>query len=64
MVFSTREQGKTITRSSVERAFETTIEIQQAEGCVSGPKKIGGFGASYLYVIFLKWEIIKESSLF
>lgn len=64
LVFSTREKGKTVTRSSVERAFETAIEIQQAEGYVSGPKKIGGFGASYLYAIFLKWGVIKESSLF
>ena len=63
LVFSTREQGKTVTRSSVERAFETAIEIQQAEGYVSGPKKIGGFGASYLYAIFLKWGVIKDSSL-
>ena len=46
LVFSTREQGKTIIRSSVERAFETAIEIQQTEGYVSGPKKIGGFGFS------------------
>lgn len=62
LVFSTREQGKTVTRSSVERAFETAIEIQQAEGYVSGPKKIGGFGASYLYAIFLKWGVIKGAS--
>ena len=64
LVFSTREKEKTVTRSSVERAFETALEIQQGEGYVSGPKKIGGFGASYLYAIFLKWGVIKESSLF
>lgn len=64
LVFSTREKGKTVTRSSVERAFETALEIQQGEGYVSGPKKIGGFGASYLYAIFLKWGVIKDSSLF
>lgn len=64
LVFSTREKGKTVTRSSVERAFETALEIQKGEGYVSGPKKIGGFGASYLYAIFLKWGVIKDSSLF
>lgn len=64
LVFSTREKGKTVTRSSVERAFETALEIQQGEGYVSGPKKIGGFGASYLYAIFLKWGVIKDSPLF
>lgn len=58
ILFSTREQGKTVTRSSVELAMKNALEIQKKDGCVSGPKKIGGFGSSYLYAVFLKWGII------
>ncbi len=62
LIFSTREKGKTITKSSVERAFEKAIAIQSEYGFVPGPKKLGTFGASYLYAIFLKWGIIKKCS--
>ena len=60
LVISSREAGKTITRSSVELAFEKAIEEQMSEGYVSGPKKLGGFGSSYLYAIFPKWDLIKN----
>ncbi|MBQ9360176.1 MAG: hypothetical protein IJT96_03985 [Lachnospiraceae bacterium] len=58
--FSTREQGKTVTRSSVELALAKGIELMGTYGCVSGPKKLGGFGASYLYAMFLEWGLIKK----
>ena len=61
MIISSREAGKTITRSSVELAFGKAIGEQKKAGFVSGPKKLGGFGSSYLYAIFLKWGIIASS---
>lgn len=64
ILFSTREQGKTVTKSSVGRALETALEIQQKEGCVSGSKKLGTFGSSYLYAMFLKWGLITDKSPF
>lgn len=64
LVFSTREQGKTVTKSSVERAFEKALKIQRDEGCVSGSKRLGTFGSSYLYAMFLKWGLITDKSPF
>ena len=58
--FSTREQGKTVTRSSVELALSKGMELMESAGCVSGPKKLGVFGASYLYAMFLEWGLIKK----
>ncbi len=64
ILFSTRTQGKSVTKSSVERALEAGLKIQQVEGCVSGSKKLGTFGSSYLYAMFLKWGLITDKSLF
>jgi hypothetical protein len=44
---------KSITRATVMIAFHRALEVQAQEGCVSGPKKLGTFGASYLYPVFL-----------
>ena len=64
LVLSTREQGKTITRSSVELALSRYLEVQEERGCVKGPKSAGQiFGASYLYVVFLKFGVISSSDL-
>lgn len=35
-------------------------QIQQEQGCVSGPKKLGSFGASFLYPIFLRIGFITK----
>lgn len=64
ILFSTRGQGKTVTKSSVERALDVGLKIQQEEGCVSGSKKLGTFGSSYLYAMFLKWGLITDKSSF
>lgn len=48
---------KSITKASVVRAFENLV---QQGGKIQGPKKLGTFGASYLYPIFIKLELIKE----
>lgn len=51
---------KTITRATINLAFHKAVKLQQTEGCVSGPKKIGGFGASYLYPLFLRLGVIRR----
>ena len=48
---------KTITRSTVLMAYQKALEVQKSEGKVTGPKKLGVFGASYLYPIFLQLGI-------
>ena len=54
---------KTITRNTVLLAYQKALEVQASDGCVSGPKKLGVFGASYLYPVFLSLGICtKESS--
>lgn len=47
---------KTITRSSVDMALQKALELK----VVSGPKKLGVFGASYLYPLFLFFGIMKS----
>ncbi len=49
---------KSITRSSIEMAYKKAIEM---EGRVSGPKKLGVFGASYLYPVFIRLGVIVET---
>ena len=46
-----------ITRATVNMAFHAALEL---DGNVSGPKKLGTFGASYLYSIFVRFGIIKN----
>ena len=62
LIISTREAGKTVTRSSVELALERFLEVQKECGYVKGPKAAGQiFGGSYLYSVFLAWGVIKCS---
>lgn len=46
---------KSITRSTVNMAFRRVLQMN---GEVSGPKKIGTFGASYIYAMFLRFGLI------
>lgn len=55
-MFVTRKD-KSITRATVVMSFKKALEL---EGCVKGPKKLGTFGASYLYPVFQRIGIIKE----
>ena len=55
-----KENSKSITRSSVAVAFEEAIRLMEEVGYVAGPKKLKAFGASYLYAIFVRFEIICE----
>lgn len=51
-------KDKSITRSTIDLAFEKALQVQEKEGGVAGPKKLGCFGASYLYPIFLEIGVI------
>ena len=65
LIISTRERGKSITRSSVELALSRYLAVQEAEGMVRGPKSAGQvFGASYLYSVFVRWGVIKSAPSF
>ena len=46
-------KAKSVTKATVMKAFHQARTIQELEGGVSGPKKLGTFGASYLYPVFL-----------
>lgn len=52
-------KDKSITRATVLLAYHKALEIQAAGMKVTGPKKLGTFGASYLYPIFQSLHIIK-----
>lgn len=64
LVISRKEQSKTITRSTINMAFENAVAVQKEEGCVKGPKRLKVFGASYLYAIFVSWGIIKRGETY
>ena len=55
-MFVTRKD-KSITRASVMAAFGKALELGRV---VTGPKKLGTFGASYLYPVFQKIGVIKN----
>ena len=52
-IFFSRKE-KSVTRATVLKAFSQARQIQKDEGCVSGPKMLGTFGASYLYPVFIR----------
>lgn len=51
-------KSKSVTQATVFMAFRKAMEL---EGIVAGPKKLGTFGASYLYPIFERLGVIKKS---
>ena len=53
-----KESSKSITRSMVELAYKNGVELMKTEGTVTGPKKLGTFGASYLYPMFIRFGVI------
>lgn len=54
---------KTITKSTIFMAFYKAVELQKHQGYISGPKQIGGFGASYLYPMFLRFGMIRRTPM-
>lgn len=47
-------KAKSITRATVAAAYRRLTALQAANEAVDGPKKLGTFGASYLYPIFIR----------
>lgn len=58
-MFVTRKD-KSITRASVMMAFHKVLKLDRV---VQGPKKLGTFGASYLYPVFIHISVIKSRGL-
>ena len=52
-MFVSRKE-KSVTRASILVAYKKALEL----GCVTGPKRLGVFGASYLYPVFQRLGII------
>lgn len=50
---------KSITKSSVEVAYRKIVGMGALPVKVSGPKKLGVFGASYLYPVFIRAGVIE-----
>lgn len=48
-------KSKSITQATVFMAFQKAMELERA---VTGPKKLGTFGASYLYPVFVRIGVI------
>ena len=55
-LFFTRKE-KSITRSTVDIAFQKALELGEK---ATGPKKLGVFGASYLYPVFVRLGVINK----
>ena len=51
-------KDKSITRSTVNLAFGMAMKLLREDQPLSGPKKLGTFGASYLYPIFIQIGVI------
>lgn len=49
------KREKSISRSSIELGFQKYLEVIEKEGTVTGPKKLGVFGASYLLPLFQRF---------
>ena len=51
-------KDKSITRSTVQLTYRKAMDLLRAGEVVDGPKKLGTFGASYLFPIFVRLGII------
>lgn len=56
-------KGKSITRATVNMAYHTAQRLQAQGLPVNGPKKLGTFGASYLYPVFIALGFIRLPAL-
>lgn len=56
------KKEKSISRSTVELGFQKYLEALEEEGTVSGPKKLGVFGASYLLPLFQRFYPAEAAS--
>lgn len=55
-IFFSRKE-KSVTRSTVDMAFQRALELE----VVTGPKKLGVFGASYIYPVFIEIGVIRST---
>ena len=53
-------RSKSITISTVANALEKIGQLQDAGEEITGPKKIGCYGASYLYPVFLQLAVFSN----
>lgn len=53
-------KNKSLTKSTVFIAFQKALELQKDGGPVKGPKKLGTFGASYIYPVFIQLGVIRN----
>jgi len=60
-VFFDRKE-KSITRATVMQAYRKAKELLAAGIPVDGPKKLGVFGASYIYPVFQRLEVLKTDN--
>ena len=58
-LFISRKE-KSVTRASVNMAFETAVKLQREGSEIAGSKMLGCFGASYLYPIFIRIGVIRD----
>lgn len=49
---------KSVTKATVKAAYRRALELEALGVKVTGPKKLGVFGASYLYPIFVRLGVI------
>jgi len=55
VVMDGEKKENSISRSTVELGFQKYLEVLKEEGAVTGPKKLGVFGASYLLPLFQRF---------
>lgn len=55
-------KDKSITRATVTLAFHRALELRRNGLPITGPKKLGTFGASYLYPLFIELGIVVDIS--
>ena len=51
---------KSISRSTVDRAYGNAQVILRAGGSITGPKQLGTLGASYIYPVFRALGLLDE----
>ena len=54
---------KSITVSTVRRALEKITQLEAAGEVITSPKKIGCYGASYLYPVLLALDVLERPAL-
>lgn len=59
-LFVSRKE-KSITRATVDMAYQQVLKLQEAGEAIDGPKKLGTFGASYLYPLFIALGVIEAA---